>query len=160
MQKWMAAIRRIESKESILPRWPWEIIIKLSANQREREFTVFVFVLILRVQWPKLADASACQLALLPRELVSTCSVLVTSKLPSSNWSRKIFPKDRKLGNDKTNSNIFSTVCSQPQQMCDNNPCFTNEENSSWCVCMVSQSSPVITRATRGFSALRHIMLL
>ena len=60
------------------------IIIKLSPNQREREFTVFVFVLtfvlILRVQWPKLADASASQLALLLRELANTCGVLVTTK--------------------------------------------------------------------------------
>ena len=37
--------------------------MKLSPNQREREFTVFVFVLILTVQWPKLSDASVCQLS-------------------------------------------------------------------------------------------------
>ena len=61
---------------------------------------------------------------------------------------------------DKIVSRKFPTVRLQPQQICDDNPCFINEENFSWCVCMVSQSSPVTMWVTRGLSALRHVTLL
>ena len=112
------------------------------------------YSLILGVQLPKLADASACQLALLLRELVNPRVVLARTKLPLSKRSRL------KFRNDKTISKIFSTVRLQPQQMCDDNARFMNDENCSWCTCMVSQSSPVITRVTRGLSALRRVTLL
>ena len=115
-----------------------------------------MFVLILRVQLTKSADASACQLALLLRELVNTRVVLASTKLPLSKRSRL------KFRNDETISKIFPTIRLQPQQMCDDNPRFMNDENCSWCrpTCMVSQSSPVTTRVTRGLSELRRVTLL
>ena len=41
-----------------------------------------------------MADATACQLALLPRESVNMCGVLATTKLPLSKWSRLKFGND------------------------------------------------------------------
>ena len=81
----MAFTRRIETKDCqrsasmILSDYD-----KLSLNQRKREFTVLVFVLVVRVQWPILAHVSACPLALLPWKYVNMCRILETTKLPLS----------------------------------------------------------------------------
>ena len=112
-----------------------------------------MFVLVVGVHGPTLADASACQLASLLRELVNSRSVLATTNLPLSKRSRLRFE------NNKTMSIIFLAVCLQSQQMGDINACLMNEENFSRCACMMLQSNPVVAPVIRVSSTVCHVTL-
>ena len=141
----MASTRRIESKDC-----PNLVSMTLSdfygaeSESAWERIQFFGFVLVVTVHGLTLADVTTYKFASLLREWVNTGSVLATTKLPLSKWPRL------KFGNNKTMSIIFPTACLQPQQMCDINLCFANEENVLCCAYMASQSDPVNARVTRG----------